>query len=93
MNFGDRIRQLRQDKGLTQPELADAMGIEQSYLSKLENSNIFNVPVEGGSRTYRLRGEIEIDPWQNKAITFVGVLMLVFGTIGLVLERKLSRYQ
>ena len=235
MNFGDRIRQLRQDKGLTQPELAEAMGIEQSYLSKLENGkslpsndvlnrildvfavevgalvddldqgvrnqlrqipdvadhfnhqkqlmignrrrwlllssvlvalgvaliyagsvhlffsnviydyvssgvvlegeskeifeerrvpqgadhdtamairnaimdrvdedyrqienfrgNIFNVPVEGGSRTYRLRRETEIDPWQNKAITFVGVLMLVFGVIGLVLERKLSRYQ
>jgi hypothetical protein len=51
------------------------------------------VPVKGGSRTYRLRRETEIDPWQNKAITFVGVLMLVFGTIGLVLERKLSRYQ
>lgn len=235
MNFGDRIRQLRQDKGLTQPELAEAMGIEQSYLSKLENGkslpsndvlnrildvfavevgalvddldqgvrnqlrqipdvadhfnhqkqlmignrrrwlllssvlvalgvaliyagsvhlffsnviydyvssgvvldgeskgifeerlvpqgvdrdtamairnaimdrvdedyrqienfrgNIFNVPVEGGSRTYRLRRETEIDPWQNKAITFVGVLMLVFGIIGLVLEKKLSRYQ
>ena len=37
MNFGDRIRQLRIDKNLTQPELAAAMGIEQSYLSKLEN--------------------------------------------------------
>ena len=40
MNFGDRIRQLRQDKGLTQPELADAMGIEQSYLSKLAHAPI-----------------------------------------------------
>ena len=37
MNFGDKIRQLRTDKNLTQPELAAAMGIEQSYLSKLEN--------------------------------------------------------
>jgi len=37
MNFGDRIRQLRTQKNLTQPQLALAIGIEQSYLSKLEN--------------------------------------------------------
>jgi len=30
MNFGDKVRQLRKDKNLTQPELAEAMGIEQS---------------------------------------------------------------
>ena len=117
MNFGDKIRQLRKDKNFTQPELAEAMGIEQSYLSKLENGKslpsndvlartdeeylrtnafagiIFNVPVEGGSRTYYLRDDTRTDPWQNKAITFVGVLMLVFGIVGLVLEKKLSRYQ
>ena len=39
MDFGDKLRNLRKDKDLTQPELADAMGIEQSYLSKLENGN------------------------------------------------------
>jgi hypothetical protein len=54
---------------------------------------VFNIPVEGGSRTYYLRDDTQIDPWQNKAITFIGVLMLVFGVIGLVLEKKLSRYQ
>lgn len=232
MNFGDRLRQLRKDKGLTQPELATAMGIEQSYLSKLENNRslpsndvlqrildvfetdvgtlvddldqgvrnqlrqipdvaehfnhqkqmmignrkrwllwsaalvalgvgliyagsvhlffsdyvyeykshgivlegeskeifrnppiprgaddaqgaairnqmlarvdedylrteayageIFNVPVEGGSRTYYLHSDQQIDPWQNKAVTFVGIVMLAFGTVGLLLERKLS---
>ncbi len=37
MNFGDRIKQLRTQKNLTQPQLAQAIGIEQSYLSKLEN--------------------------------------------------------
>ena len=234
MNFGDKLRKLRHDKGLTQPELSAAMGIEQSYLSKLENNRslpsndvlqrildvfaidvgalvddldqgarnqlrqipdvadhfgrqkqlmignrkrwllwsaalvalgvgliyagsvhlffsdhvyhykshgvvlqgeskeifrhppiprgtdseekaelmnnildrvdedylqtdsfageIFNVPVEGGSRTYYLHSEQQIDPWQNKAITFVGVIMLVFGAVGLVLERKLAGY-
>jgi transcriptional regulator with XRE-family HTH domain len=37
MNVGDRIKQLRTEKNLTQPQLAQAIGIEQSYLSKLEN--------------------------------------------------------
>jgi transcriptional regulator with XRE-family HTH domain len=37
MNFGDRLKQLRTQKNLTQPQLAQAIGIEQSYLSKLEN--------------------------------------------------------
>jgi len=37
MQFGERLKQLRLDKGLTQPQFAQAAGIEQSYLSKLEN--------------------------------------------------------
>ena len=35
MNFGEKLRDLRNEKKWTQPELADAIGIEQSYLSKL----------------------------------------------------------
>jgi transcriptional regulator with XRE-family HTH domain len=37
MNFGDKLKHIRTEKNLTQPQLADAIGIEQSYLSKLEN--------------------------------------------------------
>lgn len=37
MNFGERLKQLRTAKGLTQPQFAQLAGIEQSYLSKLEN--------------------------------------------------------
>jgi transcriptional regulator with XRE-family HTH domain len=37
MNFGDKLKQIRMDRNLTQPQLAAAIGIEQSYLSKLEN--------------------------------------------------------
>jgi transcriptional regulator with XRE-family HTH domain len=35
--FGEKVRQLRTERNLTQPQLAQAIGIEQSYLSKLEN--------------------------------------------------------
>lgn len=37
MKLGEKIKQLRNDAGLTQPELAEKAQIEQSYLSKLEN--------------------------------------------------------
>lgn len=37
MNIGERIKQIRAEKNLTQPQLAEMVGIEQSYLSKLEN--------------------------------------------------------
>jgi transcriptional regulator with XRE-family HTH domain len=37
MTLGDKLKQLRMDKNWTQPQAAEAIGIEQSYLSKLEN--------------------------------------------------------
>jgi transcriptional regulator with XRE-family HTH domain len=37
MNFGEKLKQIRIDRNLTQPQLSAAIGIEQSYLSKLEN--------------------------------------------------------
>lgn len=37
MSIGNRLRHWRQVRQLTQPELAERAGIEQSYLSKLEN--------------------------------------------------------
>ncbi|TDF36480.1 helix-turn-helix domain-containing protein [Alteromonadaceae bacterium M269] len=37
MTLGEKLKQLRNDRSLSQPELAEKIGIEQSYLSKLEN--------------------------------------------------------
>jgi transcriptional regulator with XRE-family HTH domain len=37
MNFGEKLKRLRTERNLTQPQFAEAIGIEQSYLSKLEN--------------------------------------------------------
>ena len=37
MKLSEKIKQLRNEAGLTQPELAHKADIEQSYLSKLEN--------------------------------------------------------
>ena len=234
MNLGDKLRQLRQNKGLTQPEVAEAIGIEQSYLSKLENGKyipsadvfgrilevfqlpvsdlvddldardrnqlrqipdvagyynrqksiilgnrrrwligsmmllavgaalmyagvtesivggvvytyvspgvvldgeepdvfqavfsdgyrrnlgiddvellraridhhyiqtsqfrgtIFNLPVDGGSRTYRRESWNTVDAWQNNVAAMIGVFLLVLGGTGIFLQKKLSRYQ
>lgn len=37
MRFGARLKQIRTERNLTQPQFAELIGIEQSYLSKLEN--------------------------------------------------------
>lgn len=40
MLLGEKIRLLRQQKGLTQPDLASLLGIEQSWLSRIENDKV-----------------------------------------------------
>lgn len=41
ITLGQKIKELRLSKALSQPQLAQTMGIEQSYLSKLENDKSF----------------------------------------------------
>lgn len=36
-SLGDAIRHYRHDAGLTQAQLAEAVGLQRSYLSELEN--------------------------------------------------------
>lgn len=42
MKLGDRIRQLREESGLTQGQLASASAVSQGYLSQLENGEVKN---------------------------------------------------
>jgi len=42
MNLGDRIRQLREEIGLTQGQLASGSSVSQGYLSQLENGEVKN---------------------------------------------------
>lgn len=37
--FGEAVRALRRRKGVTQREMADALGVSQAYLSALEHGN------------------------------------------------------
>ncbi|MGK7917282.1 MAG: helix-turn-helix domain-containing protein [Prochloraceae cyanobacterium] len=45
-NFGHVIRQARKDKGYSQRELAKRIGLDFTYLSKLENSRADYPPKE-----------------------------------------------
>lgn len=39
MNIGKTIRLLREEKGLTQEELAEKLHVTQSFISRIENKN------------------------------------------------------
>ncbi|MBZ8181629.1 MAG: helix-turn-helix transcriptional regulator [Oscillatoria sp. PMC 1051.18] len=45
-NFGQLIRQARKDKGYSQRELAKLLGLDFTYLSKLENERAQYAPKE-----------------------------------------------
>lgn len=71
---------------------AIAARVDQRYfVTTSYRGERFNELVDGGSRTYYLRERNQVSPWQNKAVASVGVFMLIFGVIGLTLERKLAR--
>jgi transcriptional regulator with XRE-family HTH domain len=59
MDFGRRLRQLRQERGLTLRTLADAVGVDFTYLSKIENGKVGYAP---GADTIRaLASALSVD--------------------------------
>jgi transcriptional regulator with XRE-family HTH domain len=42
--FGARLRELRQEKGMTLRALAEAAGVDFTYLSKIENDRVEHLP-------------------------------------------------
>lgn len=43
MNVGEKIRQLRKQKGLTQEQLGDLIGVKKSAIAKYENNRVENL--------------------------------------------------
>lgn len=57
--LGTHIRELRKARGLTQRQLADAVGIDFTYLSKIENDT---VPYSPSTKTLKkLAVELKVD--------------------------------
>lgn len=57
--LGSKIRELRKEKGLTQRQLAEAVEIDFTYLSKIENGNLSYTPSTGTLK--RLADELGAD--------------------------------
>lgn len=59
-NLGALIRRLRKEKGLTQLQLAESVGIGESYISKIEAGKLSYMPSE---ETLRLMAQkLDVDP-------------------------------
>lgn len=58
MTFGDKIRELRKRKRLSQRDLAEKVGIDFTYLSKIENNK---VPPPSSEVIRKLSRELESD--------------------------------
>ena len=43
MNIGDKIRNARISKGMTQEELGKALGVQKSAIAKYENGRVVNI--------------------------------------------------
>lgn len=46
MTVGDRIRQLRMERGVTQQEIADCAGVSKQAIYKYENNVVTNIPMD-----------------------------------------------
>ena len=60
MKLGERLRELRKQRGLTLRALAEAVGVDFTYLSKIENGKAGYLPGSGTIRA--LAATLEADP-------------------------------
>jgi transcriptional regulator with XRE-family HTH domain len=65
--LGQQLNQLRNAKQLSQPEFSQQVGIEQSYLSKLENDK--SIPSNEIFRSLLMALDISIDTFMNPLST------------------------
>ena len=64
MRFGERIRELRQAKDLTQRDLGASVGVEFSYISKIENGKLDFGEFPSEALIHRLADALETDEYE-----------------------------
>jgi transcriptional regulator with XRE-family HTH domain len=58
--LGASVRKLRRDRGITQAQLAEGVGVDESYISKIEKGKLTYTPSE---ETLRLMARtLKVDP-------------------------------
>ncbi len=59
MTFGERVRELRQTKGLTLRDLAEKVGVGFTYLSKIENHKLEDGHAPSEKLIHKLAAELD----------------------------------
>jgi len=60
MDFGSRVRELRKERGISLRDFADQIGIDFTYLSKIENSKV-DPPSEAKIKSIATILEIDVE--------------------------------
>ena len=61
MQFGERVHQLRTQRGLTQRDLAAKIGVSDTYISKVENENLHFGDFPSEKFIHKLAGVLNAD--------------------------------
>ena len=61
MHFGERVRELRTERGLTQKELASRLDVSGSYVNKVEKSRLHFGDYPSAKFIHKLAVELEAD--------------------------------
>ncbi len=61
MQFGDRVRAIREQLGITQKELANRLAVSPSYLNKVEKSRLHFGDYPSSKFIHRLAEELDAD--------------------------------
>jgi len=61
MQFGQRVRDLRESHGWTQKQLAERLGVSVSYISKVENSRLHFGDFPSVKFIHKLADELQAD--------------------------------
>jgi len=61
MLFGKRVRGLREQRGLTQRELARRLDVSTSYVNKVENGKLHSGDYPSEKFIHKLAGELDAD--------------------------------
>lgn len=92
MKLGDRIRELRDELGLTQGQLASGSSVSQGYLSQLENGEVKN---PSAAVLLRVAQAMHIDPdelFEAAGYPTVRMLRQIYQDYESTVEADLLRY-
>jgi transcriptional regulator with XRE-family HTH domain len=61
---GEQVRSLREQKGMSQPQLAEASGVSKKTLANVEAGKVHPLP----STVRKMGTALEVDPWSLAAV-------------------------